>query len=360
MNLLYVTKSDSHTVEAYQRVLLDIFHFMDRYKVKKLHPLYLKFMGMLRDAIFMINSEDWNALKAFYLARGFSEQQFYEIPHSKLLSNNRIRRRIPSKEELAERVDAVIDLFRSIDPSFITDSVLKAHQNGLKHINMGCLSDHPEVQLYFEVSGSDSNSPLLRCARGSSQQEGFHFYVFDSTAGKTISPQLFDPMLAELVHRWNWDRAVKAGLQGDFGCYDIELFEALHKLIKTNPQLFQGYNPLSHYVPIIIDERPLERFGCSRVVGAITDMVLAEDERENDTQYLDAEDSADLPDIADEVLENAINSFQPMKEVVTDFTDPSAGQAITPIIIDTPLRDKIMKHPQPQGVSLIIFQMSCL
>ena len=68
----------------------------------------------------------------------------------------------------------------------------------MTHLLNGCLSDHPDVQLYFEHEvGNAMLFKKLKCARGSSQLEGFHAHVANATSGKIMSPQMFDLLLLE-------------------------------------------------------------------------------------------------------------------------------------------------------------------
>ena len=144
--------------------------------------------------------------------------------------NGKVKRQIPPKVTLTKRVHSVIDLFRQIDPTFITESVLKKHKHCLHHLNEGCLSDHPDVPLYSKLSESDSR---YRCARGSSSQEGFHFYIANAISGKVLSPMLFDAMLVEIVYRWNVDPgSTVSNIQ--FHCYDLKILSDIYNLFITN------------------------------------------------------------------------------------------------------------------------------
>jgi hypothetical protein len=167
-------------------------------------------------------------------------------------------------------VDAVVNTFHKIDPTFVTKSTLEStHQNCLHHLERGCLSDHPEVTLYLELKqGSEETFRRLKSSRGSSQQEGFHYYVRRSTAAKTVSPILYDLFLTDMTHRWNVDRAVEVNHMPEFRCYDLSLLSSIHTLYTNHQQVFTT-NPVEGFVPITRDERPIEMFGCSRVINSI-------------------------------------------------------------------------------------------
>ena len=75
------------------------------------------------------------------------------------------------------RVDFVIRKFREIDPTFITNKVLDAHKLNMVHLEKGCLSDHPEINLYIRIKEGDDNTfQELKSAWGSSQLENWHFW----------------------------------------------------------------------------------------------------------------------------------------------------------------------------------------
>lgn len=145
--------------------------------------------------------------------------------------------------------------------------MLAAHENCMIHLSRGCLSDHPDVNLYTTYSEPTLEKfAKMKCSRGSSQQEGFHFYVHNSTMAKTVSPMLYDLFLVDIIHRWNVDRAVQANILPAFHCYDFNLLNQLHALWKNNLLLFQS-NPVNGYIPALLpDTQQKERFGCSRII----------------------------------------------------------------------------------------------
>ena len=81
--------------ERYQRVLLDAYHFMDRYPVSKQHDLYSAFMSFLRDAIFQLCEEDVKAIKEVLMARNIPESEINDKIISLHITKGRIRRFIP-------------------------------------------------------------------------------------------------------------------------------------------------------------------------------------------------------------------------------------------------------------------------
>ena len=90
-----VLLDEDHTsVKQYQRVLLDAFHFMDRYPIPKLHPLYASFVAFLRDAIFINSESDLMKVRQYLIDRGMSADDV-ERAKSSYISKARIGRIIP-------------------------------------------------------------------------------------------------------------------------------------------------------------------------------------------------------------------------------------------------------------------------
>jgi len=324
-----------------QRVLLDPFHFFKRYPVSKSHPLYTWFCSMMRDAAFIADETDMQRVKSI-LQRRLSQEEIDNLPRSYFTS--KMKRHIPRPDVLFQRFDQLIQTFRSVDRSFITDAVLKAHENCMKHVNEGCLSDHPAVSLYFAIDeGSDTKLPKFKCARGSSQLEGFHYYVANSTSGKTTSPFLFDMLLLELVTRWNIDREIKCKLRPDFYCYDLGLLEEIHSLWKDHDDIFHS-SPLQGYEPVkVVEDNLLERFGCSRFLDKD---VVAELRGETAHQTppvtlvsssLDADDDDDEEDVNDDAVvacddEETVSEENPSQAIhlldESDFDDDERDQQL--------------------------------
>lgn len=57
-----------------KKVLLDVWHFMERYPVSKRHYMYSLFAGSLRDAIFICSEEDLMAVKSVLTGRNVSAE----------------------------------------------------------------------------------------------------------------------------------------------------------------------------------------------------------------------------------------------------------------------------------------------
>ena len=103
-------------MDNYLRVLLDVFHLMERFEVSKKHPLYGVFVKFLRDAIFVVDSEDVRHVKDHITSRlknneVYSEEELKKISKSYILSCGKVKRKILDKHELAESISRVVEYF---------------------------------------------------------------------------------------------------------------------------------------------------------------------------------------------------------------------------------------------------------
>ena len=318
----------------YHRVLLDVYHFMKRYPVPKLHPLYALFVNMLRDAIFIVSSDDLGAIKQVLMSRGLSEEQIKRLPSSYFVSKGRVRRRIPESDTLSKRVNSVVLFFKQLDPTFITPAVLKCHESCMTHLLNGCLSDHPDVQLYFEHEvGNAMLFKKLKCARGSSQLEGFHAHVANATSGKIMSPQLFDLLLLEMVHRWNTDRAVDSNLECNLHSYDIRTLTSINLLYLKQPQLFTQAPLDSFKSTLFCDGWEAEKFGCPRILNSRSYLELLSDGAEPaEIPLLALDDESDLQtdvELPDEILALGIQVFQAVEDAEPNIPSGIVQQLVT-------------------------------
>ncbi len=104
---------------------------------------------------------------------------------------------------VAERVDAVIKTLAFIAPGFINEQVISAHNRCMEHLKRGCLSDNPDAELYTSVNPVCENRfKKYKCARGTSELEGFHFYIRNAIRAKGMNPFLSHLMLLNCIHRW--------------------------------------------------------------------------------------------------------------------------------------------------------------
>lgn len=81
--------------------------------MKKSHILYGLFFGCLRDALFVLNQDDVIARRKMMVDKGIvaDEGAAARIPKSYFSKRNRARRLIPSRLELAVRIQAAFETF---------------------------------------------------------------------------------------------------------------------------------------------------------------------------------------------------------------------------------------------------------
>ena len=133
----------------------------------------------------------------------------------------------------------VVKKFMEIDPTFIHAKVIEAHKSNLMHLERGCLSDHPEVNLYIrKTDGKEFKFQELKSSRGSSQLENWHLRSAQAIAATTASPILYDLLLQEYVARWNVKCGVASGTVPDCKSFNLALLNSLFCLWNSNKTLF--------------------------------------------------------------------------------------------------------------------------
>ena len=242
----------SHT-DTGCRVLLDVFHLMNRYPVPKKHFLFGNFMTDLREAFFISSEEDRTSPP---------------MPYSTQRNGGYVRRLIPEPSILVARVDLVIEKYRSQE-DFITAEVLSAHRNCRKHIMKGCVSDCPNVELYFvKPNGPAAQHTKYKCARGTSQLEALHRHLADCIRAHTMKPDLYNSLLHVIIFRWNVDRQIDLNLLKDVGTYDWMKVQHINSLIQANQALFDYSFDENEFLPQRITS---EKFGLVHAVVTATE-----------------------------------------------------------------------------------------
>ncbi|KAI3634588.1 hypothetical protein MIR68_007499 [Amoeboaphelidium protococcarum] len=248
-----------------QRVLLDVWHFMERYPVSKKSHMYPIFAAMLRDAIFICSDDDLAAIKSVLLKRGVNQDLQQLLKRSYLVSNNRVRRMIPRADVLSGRVDDVVQIFRQADSEFIHDGVMKKHLLNMKHVQEGCLSDPDGVPLYMEIkSGSDDTFKQYKCFRGSSQQEGYHMNLYNAFQARSISPELFDVMLLDFVYRRNLTASQQCGFVPVHHVFNPSLLLQLQQIYHDNQSLFAKVQCQEFGIVDVSEFSKSIKFGCKK------------------------------------------------------------------------------------------------
>lgn len=146
------------------RVLLDLFHAMDRLKPSSKHPATPLFYRKLRDTLFELNSEDVAKVSKHLENVGDTfENKFNTNPRYVL---QRVRRVVVAPPILEQRLKNLSEEFSrntyndSKGLPLLSEAVKKEMRNLLKHVRAGCLSDPRDISLYI-VSGFDRDGLRL-------------------------------------------------------------------------------------------------------------------------------------------------------------------------------------------------------
>jgi hypothetical protein len=318
----------------YQRILLDVFHFMDRYKLSKKHVYHPVFMATLRDAILLVDCKDMQDFHEVLTNRGYSYQEIVKMKSSYFVSTGRVKRRIPRGKILAARVDDVVQSFRVYCPDFITDEVMARHKLQMEHLEKGCLSDHPDVCLYQVLKEGDAlHFKLLKCARSNSPLEGFHNHSYSNIGGRPVGVLILNLIAHDVCHVWNCQDD-----ELDLNCYDISLLNSCYDAWNDNKELFCSSPLPKDYVPIRIDENEvLEQFGCTKAMdpNKFVDCI-------NQVEDLDVDFDEDTPL---EDLEHQLSDVLPPEAEMEGNLEVMPTQNLRQDILE-----KIKEYPLPMPV----------
>ncbi len=206
------------------KIKLDIFHSKQRLKttVKKTHGCYNYFCELLTDAFFIVSEADWKHEESKMMEA--TQKAKPSVPVSEIAKNVRkvmtqkrrmfekaCRRVVPDPETLEHRLKSVVTIFANVEDAktgekFFSQRSWKAYQSLIRHVRMGCLSDKPGVNYYYDVQGQ------LRCICGTNALEGYHFHLRRIIQQFHSSPELCIKILMTFNHRWNHDRLVDRNL----------------------------------------------------------------------------------------------------------------------------------------------------
>ncbi len=176
------------------RVLGDIWHLMDQFKIPIHHGFRRPFTRALRDAILLPDPGDRSAVEAVLQKRNISWTQML-YSHSDWLWQ-RVRRFVPKPEVLFQRVRDVFVMFGPFKDAttglpLFNDACWEKAANVLENIRLGYYSDPPGIQLYM-ISGKDRDGlTLYRCIRGTNNVEGgIHQNIAKRFGSYNASPRL--------------------------------------------------------------------------------------------------------------------------------------------------------------------------
>jgi 3'-5' exonuclease len=220
-------------------VKLDPFHLLQRYSralASKVDPLTGVFMTCMRDAVFITNKDDEARLKTYLkTARGMTDSEISKLPRSYYVS--RCRRSIPSPAVLAARMQSVFELFKEKKmangkPLFRQRRGREAgmeevHLNCLGHVLRGCVSDPPDMPMYYHSKTRKNGLPVYRTVRGTSQLEGFHYHVRSKVPTWNLTPQSMDASVMEFVWAFNCKAGIESLGETDYGFFALDCLDYL-------------------------------------------------------------------------------------------------------------------------------------
>jgi hypothetical protein len=193
------------------RVLDDAFHFMDRLLrlLSKKHSAFKAFSHDFSEAIFIRDRSDEAAVRSVLEKHGVN-WEYAKRAKAKAL-NQRIRRYIPSRQILSQRLQKLFDAYADMQCStkktrgaFFSDEAKEMVKRLLETVKLGYLSDPPGISLYY-LKGKDRDGlNIYRTIRGTNSIEGgFHMAVRRIFGSLRASPELAECLLINWILRRN-------------------------------------------------------------------------------------------------------------------------------------------------------------
>jgi len=237
-------------------VKLDVFHWLARWDdaIARTpgHSDMVSFRARLRDAVLVPDDDDYSKAKAALTIQRAAAGKPKPM-HAEILKH--CRRVIPEPAELRKRLDRVVQTWcdhdanavgglvqeqrgvskktksgrKSKAPGKMGSQVVqslfwkpdwkKTYDKQMAHVDCGCLSDPPDLKLYFEKPGKRS-LPLWFTSRGSSQNEGMHRWLRAATAYfNDMGISRADCIIGRYFYEWNVDRGIEKCGDIDYGTY---------------------------------------------------------------------------------------------------------------------------------------------
>ena len=171
-------------------------------------PLFGVFMHLLKLAFFKIDTEDEEmVLNWLKVARKLTPEQIECLPSN--FYDNLVQKEIPLPSELKSRLQAVYQIFsraRGKDNKLFfkqggANCMADIHEEVLKHVMKGCISDPPGLNMYYEVGskpkGKSVYHRVLHTIRGTNLLENFHLHLRRDVLADAhlVSPEVRPPHL---------------------------------------------------------------------------------------------------------------------------------------------------------------------
>lgn len=194
------------------RVLDDAFHFQDRLArlLPKKHSAFSSFMHDFSEAIFIRDKNDVTAVRAVLESKGINWD--YAVRAKASVLNRRIRRYIPPRSILVDRLKILFDGYKDIICSkksgrsrpFFSKDANEMAQRLLETARRGFLSDPPGISLYYKMLTDKDGLTIYRTIRGTNSVEGgVHMAVRRVFGSLQASPELAKCLLLNWILRRN-------------------------------------------------------------------------------------------------------------------------------------------------------------
>jgi hypothetical protein len=162
-------------------VKLDVLHGMMRITrtLRKRHGAFMTFCRRLTDAMWVLDKEDLERIKAEKLKGGMTSEQWddYFVQHWGEI-RKRCRRYVPCPAVLVKRLQILESIYGDIPDAetkkpFFSKETWKRWKSLKEHAEKGCLTDPDPllVALYYVVGQAKDGSDILSCSRGTSDLE---------------------------------------------------------------------------------------------------------------------------------------------------------------------------------------------
>ena len=222
-NMTSFARMDGPTADLYRRVLLDIFHLIDRIKVPMHHSFKKAFFAAYREAFLIFDSEILAVVKA--TLREKHQMTDAQIEEKMLFDFDYFRERVPRYAPggrlLYARVKYVFDAFGckkdlTTGKPLFNDRAWDKPTEILKQIGGGYGSDPPDVPMYTHKLDPKTGRPMVdadglflyKSLRGTNAVERFHRKLIECFGSWHCGIELAVGLLAEFLHRHNHDQAV--------------------------------------------------------------------------------------------------------------------------------------------------------
>ena len=176
------------------RVLGDIWHLMNQFKISVHHGLRRPFSRALRDALFIPDPEDVANVERVLQMKDMTFKN--AVLYFSDWVWQRVKRCVPPADILASRVVEVFRMYGPLkdaktgQPLFGDDSWETA-RTIMENVKMGYYSDPPGIKFYTFVRKDKNGLSIYRCSRGTNNVEGgIHQNIIRRFGSFNASPRL--------------------------------------------------------------------------------------------------------------------------------------------------------------------------